>query len=161
MLHQFFSATYIIWLFGKVSYIWHAVFMGLNISDNLHFHAWTTLTGCVISGFHHEVDENCVLLGYALSSGNFLLTVWDNLSISSSKVKNKKKSWPLKKGTICCLEMLVQNYHYSLRNNPKHSSSHTQWHYHDFQNSTHKNNRKLTYKWPMVIYTNKHNKSPL
>jgi hypothetical protein len=52
----------------------------------------------VISGFHHEVDENCVLLGYALSSGNFLLTVWDNLSISSSKVKNKKKILTLEEG---------------------------------------------------------------
>jgi hypothetical protein len=27
---------------------------------------------CMITGFHHEVDENCALLGYyAASSGNF------------------------------------------------------------------------------------------
>jgi hypothetical protein len=142
-----FSTAYIIWLMlGKVSYIWHAAFIGLNISDDLHYHAWTLLTGSVISGFHHEVDENCALLGYAMNTGNFLLTVWNNLSIPSSKFKNKKKILTLeKKGTICCPEMFIQNYHYSLHNNPKDSSSYTQWNYHDFQNSTYKNNRKLTH----------------
>jgi hypothetical protein len=69
-------------------------------SDNLHYHVSTILSGCVTSGFHHEVDENCALLGYyAMSSGNFLSTVWDNLSIPSSKVKNiKKKILTLKDG---------------------------------------------------------------
>jgi hypothetical protein len=34
----------------------------------------TSLTICEISGFCHEVDENCALLGYyALSCVNFLL----------------------------------------------------------------------------------------
>jgi len=33
-------------------------------------------TACVISGFHREVDENCVLLGYYVaSSGNFFTKV--------------------------------------------------------------------------------------
>jgi hypothetical protein len=43
---------------------------------------------CVISGFHHEVDKNCALLGYySVSSGNFLLMLQDNLLIPSSGVK--------------------------------------------------------------------------
>ena len=34
----------------------------------------------MISGFQHEVTENCALLDhYAASSGNSLLTFWDNL----------------------------------------------------------------------------------
>jgi len=34
----------------------------------------TSLTQCEISGFCHEVDENCTLLGYyPMSSVNFLL----------------------------------------------------------------------------------------
>ena len=49
---------------------------------------------CVISlGFRREVDENCVLLGYyAASSGNFLPTFRDNLSVPSSRVKNSTKA---------------------------------------------------------------------
>jgi len=40
-----------------------------------------------ISGFHREEDENCVLLGYyAASSGRFLTTFRDKLSVSSSRV---------------------------------------------------------------------------
>jgi len=40
---------------------------------------------CVISGFRHEVDENYVLLRYyTVSSGNFLPTFQDNLSVPSS-----------------------------------------------------------------------------
>ena len=36
-------------------------------------------------------DENRTLLSYyAVSSGNFLSTFWDNLSIPSSGVKNQK-----------------------------------------------------------------------
>jgi len=35
---------------------------------------------CVVSGFHHKVDENCTSLGYcAESSGDFLPTCRDNL----------------------------------------------------------------------------------
>ena len=38
-----------------------------------------------------EVDENCVLLGYyAASSGNSLPTFRDNISVSSSRMKNQK-----------------------------------------------------------------------
>jgi hypothetical protein len=45
----------------------------------------------MIPGFCHEVDENCTLLGYyAESSGNFLLTFWDNLSVPTLGVKNPK-----------------------------------------------------------------------
>ena len=47
---------------------------------------------CLISGFRREVDENCARLGYyAGSSGNFSPTFRDNLSVTSSGVKNKKK----------------------------------------------------------------------
>jgi hypothetical protein len=48
---------------------------------------------CVISGFRRDVDENCDLLGYyAPSSGNFIPTFRDNLSVPSSGVKNPKES---------------------------------------------------------------------
>jgi len=44
----------------------------------------------VISGFCHEIDENCTLLGYyAVSSGNYLPTLGngtDRLSQNISKV---------------------------------------------------------------------------
>jgi hypothetical protein len=44
---------------------------------------------CVFAGFRCEVAENCALLGYyAASSGNFLPTFRDNLSVPSSKVNN-------------------------------------------------------------------------
>jgi hypothetical protein len=44
---------------------------------------------CVISGFGGEVDVNFALLGcYVASSGNFLPTFRDNLSVPSSRVKN-------------------------------------------------------------------------
>jgi hypothetical protein len=40
--------------------------------------------GCAISGFHCAVAENCALLDYyAASSGNFLPTFPDNLSVAS------------------------------------------------------------------------------
>jgi len=39
----------------------------------------------VISDFQHDAVENLILLGYyAASSGNFLLTFRDNLSVPSS-----------------------------------------------------------------------------
>jgi hypothetical protein len=45
-----------------------------------------------ISGFSCVVDENFTLLGYyAASRGNSLPTFWDNLSVSSSRIKNPKK----------------------------------------------------------------------
>jgi len=49
---------------------------------------------CVISGFRRKIDENCALLGYyAAISGNFLLTLRDNLSVPSSEVKNPNRSF--------------------------------------------------------------------
>jgi len=46
---------------------------------------------CVISGFHHNVDKICALLGYyAAYSGNSLPTFQDNLLVPSSKVKISK-----------------------------------------------------------------------
>ena len=42
---------------------------------------------CVISGFRHEADVNCALLGcYAASRGYILLIFRDNLSVQSLKV---------------------------------------------------------------------------
>jgi hypothetical protein len=47
----------------------------------------------MISGFCHEVAENCALLGYyAASSGNLLTTFHDNLAVPSSGFKNTKES---------------------------------------------------------------------
>ena len=40
----------------------------------------------MISGFSRKEDKNCTLQGcYAASSGNSLRTLWDNLSVPSSK----------------------------------------------------------------------------
>jgi hypothetical protein len=42
---------------------------------------------CEISGFRREVHENSARLGYySASSGIFLQTLWDNLSVPSSRV---------------------------------------------------------------------------
>jgi hypothetical protein len=42
-------------------------------------------------GFSPKADESRTLLGYyAESSGNFLPTFWDNLSVPSAKCKNPK-----------------------------------------------------------------------
>ena len=71
---------------------------------------------CEILGFRREAAKNCALLGYyAASSGNFLLTFRDNLSISSLRFKNTRI---LNMKSIDCPETSVRNYHYSLRNNP-------------------------------------------
>jgi hypothetical protein len=44
----------------------------------------------MISGFRHEVDETCALLGYyAARSGNFLPTFWNNLPVPSSGMKGE------------------------------------------------------------------------
>jgi len=71
------------------------------------------------------VFENCVLLGYyAASSGNFLPTFRDNISIPPSRVMNPSFGFlTLKKGPIRCPETLVRNFHYSLRNNQEQRSS--------------------------------------
>jgi hypothetical protein len=47
------------------------------------------IIGCEISGFRHEVDENCALLGcYAMCSGNSLPTFRDNLSVPVHRTGN-------------------------------------------------------------------------
>jgi hypothetical protein len=72
----------------------------------LHFMEWTSWSAgkkckintnnslrCVIPCFPHDIDESCNLLGYyAASSGNFLMTCWENLSFPSSGFKNPKES---------------------------------------------------------------------
>jgi hypothetical protein len=46
----------------------------------------------VISGLRHEVYENCAILGfYAMSSGNLLSVFRENLSVSSSRVKDSNR----------------------------------------------------------------------
>jgi hypothetical protein len=76
----------------------------------------------LISGFCHDVDEICPVLGYhAAWSGSTVLTFWDNLSVLSSRLKTSKKkktSRPLKMGPISCPEMSVQNYYSMLHNIP-------------------------------------------
>jgi len=43
----------------------------------------------VIGGSRRDVDGNCTLLGsYAVSSGNYVPTFWDNLLVPPSVVKN-------------------------------------------------------------------------
>jgi len=62
----------------------------------------------VISGFRHEVDENCALLCYyAANSGNIIQTFQDNVSMEHI-------SYP---------EMSVRNCHFSLRKNSDEPSS--------------------------------------
>ena len=57
---------------------------------------------------------NCAFPGhYAVSSGNFLPTFRDNLSVPSSRASNPKHP-----------ETSVRNYHYSVSNNPEERSSH-------------------------------------
>ena len=66
----------------------------------------------MISGFRHEIDDNCALLGcYAASSGNPLTTFRDNLYII-------KMEW------VGCPETSVRKYHFSLRNSQEDCSSH-------------------------------------
>jgi len=50
---------------------------------------------------------------YAAYSGNSVPTLWDNLLVPFSRLKN---SWHLKMGPIVCLEMVVMNYQYILCN---------------------------------------------
>jgi hypothetical protein len=53
-----------------------------------------------------STQENYGLLGYySASSGNFLPTFWDTLSVSKMR--------------IGCPEASARNYHHSMRNNPE------------------------------------------
>jgi len=45
----------------------------------------------VISGFRRDADENWVLGYCAASSGNFLRTFRDNLSVTFSRAKNQRR----------------------------------------------------------------------
>jgi hypothetical protein len=81
-----------------------------------------------ISGVRREVDENCDLLGYyAVSSGNFLPTFRDNLSVPSSGVNNPKMILsfidPWRLDPIGCTETSAINCRYLLRNSPEERSS--------------------------------------
>jgi hypothetical protein len=78
---------------------------------------------CMISGFRREVDENCALLGcYAVSSGKFLPTFRNNLSVPSSGFKNQKQFLKHEDGTVVCPETSVRHYRYWLHNNPEERS---------------------------------------
>jgi hypothetical protein len=91
---------------------------------NVHIRVWNFYGWFMISGFHRDVDEICVLLGcYAASSGNPLPKFRDNVSVPSSRVKKSGEvvllhwiSWPLKIGLIHCPETSVKDYHSTLHN---------------------------------------------
>jgi hypothetical protein len=59
------------------------VFMVVNMKNAVFWDVrQCSLVECVISGYSHEADDNCTLLGfYSASSGNFLLTFRNNLSV--------------------------------------------------------------------------------
>jgi hypothetical protein len=76
---------------------WKKVFSLCKIF-NIQFEVSTNfLLRTVISGFRREVDENCAVLGYhAASSGYYLPTFRDNVSVPSSRFKNQGfKHWIL------------------------------------------------------------------
>jgi len=74
-----------------------------------------TVACFMITGCRHEVDRNCVLLGYyAEGNDNLLPTFRDSLSVPSSGVKM---------GPISCPETSAGNYHCPLHNNPEERSS--------------------------------------
>jgi len=100
---------------------------------------YVVISSVVISGFRHEVYENCALLSYyAASSGNSFPTFRDNLwtqiqgsrtpkgsSLQGSRTQKgfKMDSGPFKAGQIGCSETPVRNYYCSLHNNPEECSS--------------------------------------
>jgi len=74
----------------------------------------------VISDLRHELAENCALLGhYAASSGNFLLTFRDNLSVPPSFLYFRT----LKLVPVARPETSLTNYRHSLRNDTEERSS--------------------------------------
>jgi len=70
----------------------------------------------MITGFDCIVNEVCALLGsYTMQSGNYVPTLWDNLSVPPSRVqKSKKTSWLLKMGQIGHPKMWLWNYNFML-----------------------------------------------
>jgi len=72
----------------------------------------------VISGFCHEVDENCTLQAYyTVSSGNFLPTFQGNVSIPPFL------DTTLEDAINTLSQTSVTNYLYSPHNSPKQRSS--------------------------------------
>ena len=75
------------------------------------------------------ITEDCALLGYyADSSGIFLPTFRDSLTVSSSgdmtpETREDGNDWRLNIGLIGCPETSVRNYHSSLCNNPEEHTS--------------------------------------
>jgi hypothetical protein len=89
---------------------------------------------CMISGFRGGEEENCIPLGYdAACSGDFSPTFRDELSISSSGIKNPRESkrnffleggsLNPEDGTDRFPETSVRSYHYLLRNDSEEHSS--------------------------------------
>jgi hypothetical protein len=78
------------------------------------------LVGIFVAVFQnsHPIEISAVLGYYAACGGNFLPKFRDNLSVSSSRARQSKKTiyLPLKMGPIGCPETSVRNYHYVLRN---------------------------------------------
>jgi len=70
----------------------------------------------MITGFDCNVNEVCAFLGsYTMQSGNYVSTLWDNLSVPSSRVqKSKKTSWLSKMGLIGRPKTQVWNYNLML-----------------------------------------------
>ena len=66
----------------------------MNLMRSLRICRWREYykqEDCLISGFRREGGDNCSLLGYyAASSGNFLATFRENLSVPSPRVKKPK-----------------------------------------------------------------------
>jgi hypothetical protein len=75
----------------------------------------------VLSGFRHDVDEICALLGYyAALSRTSVLTFRDNLSVPSSRVKkSNKKAFFLDFLTLEDWTTSVQKYRSPLLNVPE------------------------------------------
>jgi hypothetical protein len=111
-------------------------YLGWRMSHVFQTLIWLCLTvhkfiqnviNCAFHNFGIELKNyakmgNCVVLGhYEASSGNFLQTFRDNISVQSSRVQDTD-SRPLKMGLIGWPETSVINYHYTLRNDPEESS---------------------------------------
>ena len=78
----------------------------------------------MISGFHCQVDENCVLVGYCtVSNSNSLPTFWETIG----PVFKGLDLDPGKMGSIDCPKKWVRYYHYSLHYNPEEHCSQAQY----------------------------------
>ena len=104
--HQFQDVCEVVeWLLTIPHAIPRIQFQWCFLQWNKFWNEWMNLAGLsVILGFYHEVDESCTLLDYyTVSSGNSLLTFWDNLLVPSSS---------------------ISNYYYSVCNIPEECGSH-------------------------------------